>query len=93
MEGKKEGCKANGWIKLPRRDVICSPVFCCEKGERTKRAGEKNKVLGRNSLLGAVRCCHCCPELCCPIPGGAPGYGWALGSLSCWGTTLLTTRG
>jgi len=27
---------------------------------------------------------HCCPELWVPIPGGAPGHGWALGSLS-WG--------
>ena len=27
---------------------------------------------------------HCCPELWVPISGGAPGHGWALGSLS-WG--------
>jgi len=35
-----------------------------------------------------VRPWHCCPEGCgCLIPGGAQGQvGWALGSLSWWGS-------
>jgi len=42
-----------------------------------------------------VRRWHCCPEkLWCPIPGGAQGQvGWALGSLSWWGTALFIAQG
>jgi len=42
-------------------------------------------ALGFNRLLSqSFLVWRCCPELWCPIPGGAPGRGWALGSLS-WG--------
>ena len=37
----------------------------------------------RYQPVSAVRPWHC-PGLWCPIPGGAPDHGWALGSLS-WG--------
>ena len=37
-----------------------------------------------NFAMRAVRRRHCCPELWVPIPAGAQGRGWALGSLS-WG--------
>jgi len=35
-------------------------------------------------LSWVVRSWHCCPECGCPIPGGAQGHGWVLGSLSWW---------
>lgn len=35
-------------------------------------------------IQSAARPQHSCPELRCPIPGGAPGHGWALVNLS-WG--------
>jgi len=36
----------------------------------------------RRKFSDAVRCCTAAQSCGCPIPGGAPGHGWALGSLS-----------
>ena len=52
-------------------------------GFQLKEVRFRSHVRGKSFPQRAVRRRHCCPELWVPIPGGARGRGWALGSLNC----------
>lgn len=48
--------------------------------------------MGKFFTMKAVRRCTAAQSRGCPLPGGVPGHGWAMGSLS-WGQSALAGMG
>ena len=64
--------KTAQWSQYPDLHIVWDEVWFASTLPPTLQPGE---II----VVTTILLWHCCPELWCPIPGGARGHGWSPG--------------